>query len=120
MELQLCGDLFLSLGCSDCREDKIDVLFGTGFVCNNAIVIEVSNDRKILYTLPCVDVLNGRHPFLIGTFCVKISIEKIGVSMQIFSIIAVFLTANYGKQIVFLHNTYHLFLLIFFLLSKGV
>lgn len=46
-ELQLCGDLFLSLGCSDCREDKIDVLLGTGFVCNNAIVIEVSNDRKI-------------------------------------------------------------------------
>ena len=40
---------------------------------------------------------------------VKISIEQIGISMEMFSVIAVFFASNYGKQIIFLHNAKYSF-----------
>ena len=75
VELQLCGDLFLSLGCSDRGENEVNVLFSTCLVCNDTIVIEVTNDRKIQYALSCLDIRNICYPLLIGTFRMKISIE---------------------------------------------
>ena len=104
VELQLCGDLFFSLGCSDCRKNKIDILFSTSFVCNNTVVVEVTNDRKIQCALSCFNIRNICYPFLIGSICVEISVEQIGIPVQVCSIIAVFFTAHYGKQVVFLHN----------------
>ena len=69
VELQLCSDLFLSLGSSDGGKNEIDVLFGSCFVCNDTIVIEISNDRKVQETLSCLDVRNIRYPLLIRAIC---------------------------------------------------
>ena len=107
VELQLCGDLFLSLGCSDRGKDEVDVLLCTSLVSNNTVVVEVANDRKIQYTLSCLDIRNICYPLLIGTLRMEISVEQIWVSVQIFSVIAVFPAPNLGKQIVFLHDAKH-------------
>ena len=45
MELQLRGDLFLSLGSSDGGKNEINVLFSTRLVSNDTIVVEVTNNR---------------------------------------------------------------------------
>ena len=59
------------------------------------------------YSVPCpvFNIRNVCYPFLIGAICVKISIEKIGISMQIFTVIAVFLAPDDRKKVVFLHDT---------------
>ena len=74
VELQLCGDLFLSFGCSDRGKNKIDILLGARLVSNNTIVIEVANDRKIQYALSCLDVRNVCYPLLVGPVSVEISV----------------------------------------------
>ena len=55
-ELQLCGDLLFFLGFSNCTQNKIYVLLGTGLVGNNAVVEQISNDREIQHSLLCVYV----------------------------------------------------------------
>ena len=105
VELQLCGDLFLSFGCSYGRKYEIDILFSTRLVSNNTVVIEVANNRKVQYALSRLDVRYICYPFLIRALGVKISVEQIGVSMQMFTIIALFFATNDRKQIVFLHNS---------------
>ena len=105
VELQLCGDLFLSLGCSDRGENKVNILFGSGLVSNNTVVKKVTDNRKVQNTLLYLNIRNIRYPFLIGAFCVEISVEQIRISVQIFAVITVFLTTDDGKQIVLLHYT---------------
>ena len=65
VELQLCGDLFFSLGRSDSGKNKVNVLLCAGLVRNNAIVVEISDDRKIQESLSRLDVRNICHPLLI-------------------------------------------------------
>ena len=77
VELQLCGDLFLSFGCPDRGKNEVDVLLGARLVGNDTVVIEVTNDRKIQYTLSCLDIRNIRYPLLIGAFRMKVSIEQV-------------------------------------------
>ena len=74
VEVQLCSDLFFSLGCLNGIQHKIDVLFRACFVCNNAVVIEITNNGEIEEALSGSDVRNICYPFLIGTLSRKVSI----------------------------------------------
>ena len=81
VELHLCSDLFLSLGCSDGGKNKVGILFGTRLVCNDTVVIEVADNRQIKKSLPCLDIGNIGYPLLIRSVCMKISIEKIWIAV---------------------------------------
>ena len=52
VELQLCSDLLISLGSTNGVKDKIDRLFCSSLVSNNAVVIEVSNCGEIEEAFP--------------------------------------------------------------------
>ena len=54
VELQLCGDLFFFLSFSNCTQNEVYILFGAGFVSNDAIVEQISNDRDREYLALCV------------------------------------------------------------------
>lgn len=45
VKLQLRSDLLFSLGCSDCVQHKIDILYRRCFVSHNAAIIQVANYR---------------------------------------------------------------------------
>ena len=51
VELQLCGDLFLSLSRLDCFQNKLYILSCTCFVGNNTVIKQIPNDGKIQYAL---------------------------------------------------------------------
>jgi len=56
VELQLCSDLFIPLGSTNGVKDKIDRLFCSGLVSDNAVVIEVSDYREVREALTGADV----------------------------------------------------------------
>lgn len=58
MELQLCGDLFFSLCRADGIQHQLGTLLRTGLIRNNAVVIEITDDRKIQESLLGSDVRN--------------------------------------------------------------
>ena len=49
----------------------MNVLICTGFVCNNTVDIQVTNDWKIQKSLSRLDVWNIRYPFLIRTIRIE-------------------------------------------------
>lgn len=75
VELQLRSDFFFSLGNFDCTQNKIYILLGSGFVGNNTVVVQISDDRQIQYPLLCVYVRNIRNPFLVWSVRIKISVK---------------------------------------------
>ena len=95
VELQLCSDFLFFLGCFNRTQNKIYVLLGSGFVGNNTVVIQISDNRKLQYTLFGMNVRNICNPFLIWSFSFEISVQKVGISVQIISVIAVFLASDY-------------------------
>ena len=58
VELQLCGDLFFSLCRADGIQHQLGTLVRTGLIRNNAVVIEITDDRKIQEFLLGSDVRN--------------------------------------------------------------
>ena len=58
VELQLCGDLFFSLCRADGIQHQLGTLLRTGLIRNNAVVIEITDDRKIQESLLGSDVRN--------------------------------------------------------------
>ena len=56
VELQLPGDLFLSLCSLDRIQNQFDELIFCGLVIDNAIVIQISDDRQVQETLNGFDV----------------------------------------------------------------
>ena len=53
VELQLCSDLLISPGSTNGVKDKIDRLFCSGLVSDNAVVIEVSDYGEVKEALSC-------------------------------------------------------------------
>ena len=54
VELQLCSDLLISLGSTNGVKNKIDGLFCSGLVGDNAVVIEVADHREIKEALAII------------------------------------------------------------------
>ena len=73
-ELQLCGDLLFFLGFCDRIQHKVDVLLGSGLVCNYTVVVLIANDREVQHTLLGEYVRNVCYPLLIRSFGGKISV----------------------------------------------
>ena len=94
VEVQAPGDLFLSLGCSDRREHEIDILFSTRLVCNDTIVIEITNNGKIQESLSRSNVRNIRYPLFVGTICTEISCQMIRVFIYTIGIVVIFLSSD--------------------------
>ena len=86
VELQLCSDFLFSLGSFNGVQHKIDRLMCSGLVCNYAVVIQISDDGKIQYTLLCVYVRNVRCPLLVRSVGFEILFPEVVVFMQIFAI----------------------------------
>ena len=47
MELQPCSDLFFLLGYFKRVGDKIEIILGAGLIDDNAIVVQVKDNREI-------------------------------------------------------------------------
>ena len=117
VELQLCGDLFLSLGCSDRRKHEIDVLLSTRFVCDNTVIVKVTNNRQIQEPLSCSNVRNIRYPLLIWAVCFEISCQMVRIFIYTIGVVVVLLSSDFRQQIIFLHNTKHRFRILMYSLS---
>ena len=87
----------------------MDRLLRTGLVCNNAVVIEISNDREIEEALSGTNVGNVRYPLLVWTLGSKVSVQQIRIAVQSFSVFHIPLPPYNGKQTVFIHNSEHSF-----------
>lgn len=87
MELQLCSDLFFSLGSFNGIQHQIYVLLCAGSVGNNAVVIKVTNDGQIEKALSGSDVRNICYPLLVRSLGCKVAIEQIRIAMKIFSVL---------------------------------
>ena len=94
VEVQAPGDLFLSLGCSDRREHEIDILFSTRLVCNDTIVIEITNNGKIQESLSRSNVRNIRYPLLIWAVCFEISCQMVRIFIYTISVVVVLLSPD--------------------------
>ena len=81
MELQRCGDLLFLLSFSDRTQYEVYVLIRSGLVCNDAVVIKISDDRQIQKALSRFDIRNISYPFLIGSVRMKISVKQIPISV---------------------------------------
>ena len=95
MELHLCGDLLFFLGSSNRAKHKIHILLCTGLVCDNTVVVQISDDRQVQYSLFGLDARDIRHPFLIWLFCAEISVQQIWIAMQLIAVIVVFLSSDH-------------------------
>ena len=65
VELQLRGDLFFSLCSSNGIQYQLRVLLRTGLIGNDAVIIEITNDRKKQESLLGADIGDICYPFLI-------------------------------------------------------
>ena len=104
VEVQAPCDLFLFPGSSDRRKHKIDILFGSCAVGNDAVVIKVTNNGKIEEALIGSDIRNVRHPFLVGTVCVEIPCQQIIIFVDRSGITVIFPASDFCKKIIFLHH----------------
>ena len=57
VELQLCSDLFISFGSTDCIQNKVDRLFCSGFVSNDAVVVQVTDHGEVKESLLSYGIL---------------------------------------------------------------
>ena len=81
VELQLCGDLFFSLCSADGIQYQLGTLFRSGFVGNDTVVIEITDDGKEQEALPGADIRNVGCPFLIWSVGRKVSVQQIGIAV---------------------------------------
>jgi hypothetical protein len=109
VELQLCSDRFLFLRRPDGGQNEIYVLLRAGSVRNDAVVVQIANHGKVQYTLSRFDVRNIRNPLLVRPIRMEIPIQKIWVTMQTFSVIAVFSASHLRQKIIFLHDPQNCF-----------
>ena len=109
MEVQLCSDLFLSLGGLDRIQHQIAVLLRTGLVSYNTVVIEITDDREIEEALSCADVRDIRYSLLVWPFGDKVSVQQVGITVQSFSVLYISLSANNRQQIIFIHYSKNCF-----------
>ena len=56
MDLQLCSDIFFFPGFFDRAQYKVNILFCAGFVCDDTVVVQISDDGQIQESLSCLDV----------------------------------------------------------------
>lgn len=97
VELQLPGDLFLSFCCTNGRKHKVDVLLCAGLVGDNAVVVQIPNDRKVQRALLCLDVGYIGHPLLIGAIGMKVAIQQIRITVKLLSVIPIPLPPDFRK-----------------------
>ena len=109
MELQLCSDLLIFLGCANSIKDEINRLLRSRLVGNDAVVIEITDHREIKETLIGSNVRNIRYPLLVGAFCNEVPVEQIRIAVKCFAILHVPLSSNNRKQIVFVHYSKNCF-----------
>ena len=107
VELQLCSDLFFPPGFSDRTQYKVYILFCAGFVGDDTVVVQVPNDWKRQKSLACFDVWYICYPLLIRTICMEVSVQQIGITMQMIAVMLILLSPDNRKQIVFPHYTQH-------------
>ena len=76
VELQLCGDLFFSLCRADGIQHQLGTFVRTGLIRNNAVVIEITDDRKIQEFLLGSDVRNmmlgSLYAIIVGPTTLKV------------------------------------------------
>ena len=97
VELQLSGDLLFSLSRLYRIKYKADRLLCTGFVCNNAVVIQITDDGQVQYTLRGVNIRNIRRPLQVRSVCVKVLIPKIPVFVQMLIVSVKFFSADHRQ-----------------------
>ena len=103
VELQLCSDLFISLGDTYRIENKIDRLFRPCLVCNDAVVIEVADHREVKEALTGSYVRNICYPLLVRPLCDEVTVEKIRKTVESFPVLHIPPSPNDRKQTVLVH-----------------
>ncbi len=83
----------------------MDCLLCAGLVCNNAVVVEIPNDRDIEKALSGANVRNVCYPLLVRTFCHKVSIQQIWIAVQSFSLFHIPPSSHDRKQAIFIHDS---------------
>ena len=110
VEAQLrSGPLFLPLhGQTNGVQDQIHRLLGSGFVGNDAVVIEIPDHGQIQYALPGVDVGDVRYPFAVGPVRMELPVQQVLVPVYLLSYLLPFPpAADLRQQIIFLHDPQH-------------
>lgn len=79
MEMQLCSDLFLSLGGLDRIQHQIGVLLRTHLVRYDTVVVEVTDNREVKEALSCAYIRYVRYPLLVRTFSNKVPVKQIRI-----------------------------------------
>ena len=108
VELQLRSDsLFLLFhGKANGIQHEVDCLSGRGFVCHDAVVIQVSDHGQIEEALAGTDIRDVCHPLLIWLLCRKISVEQVLVLVHLlFHLHPFSVSANLREKFIFLHNS---------------
>jgi len=77
VEVQLCSDFLFLHSIFNSIKDKVNRLLCPGLVCDNTIIIEISDHGQIQDTLASMDVGYIRNPFCIWFICLEIAIEQI-------------------------------------------
>ena len=107
MELQLRSDpLSLSLhGQADGVQNQIHRLLCSGFVSDDAVVVEVPDHGQVQYALPGVAVGDVRYPFAVGSVCEKPPLVQVLVLVTRLSLLLPLpAAADCRQKIIFLHN----------------
>ena len=108
VELQRCSDSLFLLHHSqvDGIQNEIHRLLCTGLIGNNAVIIQITNRGWVQHSLFGVDVGDIGHPFAVGPVCLKWTIQKIFIFVQLLPHLNPFSpAANFCPKAVFLHDS---------------
>ena len=117
VEVQLCSDLFTFLGGMDGIENKVDCLFRSSLVGNNAVVIKITDDREVQESLSSANVRNVCYPLLVGTVRYKVPVEQIRIAVQRFTVLHIPFSSNNRQQAVFVHHPENSFRIVVYSMS---
>lgn len=91
-------------------QDQIYRLLRPSFVGNNAVVIQVTNHRRVQHTLLCLDVRNVGHPLGVRLFSMKLAVQQVLVLVQLLNqLIPLSAATDLCQQTIFFHNTKNCF-----------
>ena len=105
VEVQLPGGLLFSHSIADGVEYKAHGLIGSGFVGDNAVVKEITDDGKVQDSLRCVNVGYVGYPLRIGPLGREVTIEQIFIAVKLLTHDPVLLPAtNFRQQTILSHD----------------
>ena len=105
VELQLPSGLLFSHCITNGIKHEAHGLIDSGFVGDNAVVKEVTDDGKVQDTLRCVNVGYVDYPLLIGPLGGEVTVQQIFIAVKLLSHNPVLLpAADFRQQAIFPHD----------------